>query len=283
MSSDERRQDLMTRIRAEVNGFSGEFAFAARNLTSGDEVALDPNRVMPTASTIKLCVLAELYRAIDCRELDFERRIDLVPDDRRGGSGILKDLEPGLLPTVHDLATLMVALSDNVATAALVRLLGADRIIRSARGWGMGSTSAQFSVPEGGTATDYGASTPRDLIHLLSRIATDAIISPEACAAMRAILCTQQYTDQISRYLPYNPYARDRGDDQPVKVGSKSGFMAGIRVDAGIVWLPDSTYVIAVMTDGSTDRTFAPEHEGMRLNGRVSRQIFDYWAPESLR
>ena len=282
MLSESRPDVLLARVRAEREGFSGEFAFAARNLASGEEVGLDPDRVMPTASTIKLCVLAELFRVLDACTLTPGQRIDLVPEDYRGGSGILKDLEPGLRPTVHDLATLMVALSDNVATAALVRLLGARQIVESARGWGMTRTSAQFRVPDGGAATDYGASTPRDLIHLLTLIATDAIVSPAACAAMRAILRTQQYNDQIARYLPYNPYLRDRGDDQPVKVGSKSGFMAQIRVDAGIVWLPDTTYVIALMTDGSTDHSFSPEHEGMRLNGRVSRLVFDYWAPKSL-
>lgn len=282
MENDAGRTALTARIRSEASAFSGTFAFLARNLTTGEEVAFDPERVMPTASTIKLCVLAELYRAVGAGDLSLDARVTLEPDDRRGGSGILKDLDPGLRPTVHDLATLMIALSDNIATAALVRLLGSVRIIQSARDWGMTSTSARFRVPDGGTALDYGASTPRDLVHLLGLIATDGIISPTACAAMRDLLRTQQYNDQIARYLPYNPYLRDSGDDQPVKVGSKSGFMAGIRVDAGIVWLPETSYAIALMTDGANDLSFAPEQEGMRLNGRVSRLVFEHWAPVSL-
>lgn len=277
------RSDLLTRIEGERAAFSGQFAFAARNLGSGDEIAIDPDRVMPTASTIKLLVLAELYRAIDHGEIRPVARVELIPDDQRGGSGILKDLDPGLRLTIHDLATLMVALSDNVATAALVRLLGREQIVESARGWGLAQTSALFRVPEGGSALDYGASTPRDLTRLLELIATDAISSPSACAAMRAVLQTQQYNDQISRYLPYNPYARDRGEWQPVTIGTKSGFMRGIRVDAGIVWLPNTTYVLALMTSESRDRSFNPEQESMRFNGRVSRLVFEYWAPEELR
>lgn len=280
---DDGRQVLLARIERERLAFSGQFAFAAKNLGSGEEVGHDPERVMPTASTIKLCVLAELYRAIEAGDLAEETRVELLPEDRRGGSGILKDLDFGLRPTLHDLATLMVALSDNVATAALVRLLGREQILATVHSWGLNSTTAGFTVPDGGSALDYGASTPCDLNRLLELIATDAIISPAACEVMRRILQTQQYTDQISRYLPFERYARDDNREQPVRVGSKSGFMAGIRVDAGIVWLPNTTYVITLMTAESRDRSFAPEQESMRFNGRISRLVFDYWAPEELR
>jgi len=45
-----------------ITDFSGEAAFVARNLATGAVIGYRPDVVMPTASTIKSFVLAELYR-----------------------------------------------------------------------------------------------------------------------------------------------------------------------------------------------------------------------------
>jgi beta-lactamase class A len=239
---------------------------------------------MPTASTIKLIVLAELFKQAEAGEIDLDSAVEMLGEDRRGGSGILKDLSPGVVATVRDHATLMVALSDNTSTALLVRLLGRDRILASAREWGMRDTKATFERASGGGARDYAASTPRDLVHLLSLIATDAIVSPAACQSMRDILGTQQYHEQIARMLPFHQYQREGYvHSGPLVVRSKSGFMAddagGVRVDAGIVEIADGPrWTIALMTAGSPDRRFHPDHPGMVLNARISRLVYDAWA-----
>lgn len=276
--------DAEAQIRELINVFDGEAAFLARNLVTGEEIGYRPERVMPTASTIKIVVLAELFRQVDAGAVDLDARVEMLAEDRRGGSGILKDLSAGVVATVRDHATLMIALSDNTSTALLVRLLGRERILESAHGWGMTDTSAGFDRGPGGVARDYAASTPRDLVHLLALIATDAIISPVACREMRDILGTQQYHEQIARMLPFHQYAREGYNHSgPLVVRSKSGFMAddsgAVRVDAGIVEIADGPrWVIALMTEGHPDRRFHPEHPGMVLNGRVSRVVYDAWA-----
>lgn len=276
--------DANERARELIDGFEGESAFLARNLVTGEEIGYRPERVMPTASTIKVVVLAELFRQVAADEVDLDSQIELLAEDRRGGSGILKDLSAGVMATVRDHATLMIALSDNTSTALLVRLLGRERILESAREWGMAATSASFDRGPGGGARDYAASTPRDLVHLLELIATDALISADACEAMRDILGTQQFHEQIARLLPFHQYAREGYvHSGPLVVRSKSGFMAddsgAVRVDAGIVEIADGPgWVIALMTEGSPDRRFHPEHPGMVLNGRLSRLVYDAWA-----
>ena len=266
-----------------IADFSGEAAFVARNLATGAAIGYRPDAVMPTASTIKLLVLAELYRQAEAGAVRLDDPLPIHPDDRRGGSGILKDLSPALVATVRDHAILMMALSDNTSTAVLVRLLGLDRILQSAREWGMADTTATF---QSGAMREYATSTPHDIVRLLTLIARDDIISPAACAAMRDILVTQQYHDQIARYLPFNPYARSGTDHPgPVIVRSKSGFSgaSGVRVDAGIVELPnDARYVLCLMTEGSADHLYRPEHDGATLNGRISRLIFDAWWPSGV-
>ncbi|GEM_PF-731478 len=276
--SDERAvEQAAERLIAD---FDGAAAFLACNLTTGAKIGYRADTVMPTASTIKLVVLAELYRQVEARIVHLDDRLAIHPDDRRGGSGILKDLSLDLVMTVRDHAILMTALSDNTSTAVLVRLLGLDRLLQSARQWGMTDTVATF---QSGAMRDYATSTPRDIVRLLTLIAQDEIISPAACAAIRDILVTQQYHDQIARYLPFNPYDRTGYHHPgPVIVRSKSGFsgQSGVRVDAGIVELPEHVrYVLCLMTEGSNDHLYRPEHDGATLNGRISRLVFDAWWP----
>lgn len=261
-----------------IAAFDGEAAFLARNLATGAEIGYEPDKVMPTASTIKLLVLAEFFRQVEAGIVGLEDRLTIAPEERRGGSGILKDLSPDVALSARDHAVLMTALSDNTSTAVLVRLLGRERLLQSGREWGMTRTDAAFT----GEERAYGTSTPRDLVRLLTLIGTDALVSPAACAAIRDILVTQQFHGQLGRYLPFSQYAREGANHGgPVIVRSKSGFMSsGVRVDAGLIDLPgDVRYAICTMTAGSKDAYFRPDHDGEVLNGALSRLVFDAWWP----
>lgn len=264
-----------------IAGFAGQVAFLARHLGTGAEIGYEPGRVLPTASTIKLLVLAEFFRQVEAGDAALDEPLAIAPGERRGGSGILKDLSPDLRLPARDHAVLMTALSDNTATAVLVRRLGLDRILASARDWGLTDTAATFGGP---TIRDYATSTPRDIVRLLELIGTDRLVSPAGCAAIRDILITQQYHDQIGRYLPYNQYARDGASPRgPVVVRAKSGFTAPVRADAGLVDLPGGNrYAICLMTDESRERHFRPDHDGAILNGQLSRLVFDAWWPEGV-
>lgn len=257
--------------------FDGEAAFFARNLTTGEEIGYRQDRIMPAASTIKLLVLVELFRRVEAGEFDLDSQVEMVPEDRRGGSGILKELSTSLLLPIRDHATLMIALSDNVSTAVLVRLLGREQIEESGRKWGMKDTTYGFQPSGPGVdLRTYSASTPQDMVTLLEGIASRSVVSPESCEQIEEILLTQQYLDQIGRYLPFQTYNRQ---ESPVKVRSKSGFQMGVRADVGLVDLADGTrFAIALMTENNPDHGFGPEHPGAVLNGRIAKLIFDEWS-----
>jgi beta-lactamase class A len=268
---------LRSAIEREIAKFSGEFGFFARNLVSGESAGYRADAVMPTASVIKLCVLCELYRQASEGHLDLLSRHEVTPDDWWGGSGVLKEFVPGLMPTTVDLARMMIVVSDNVATGMLVRLLGKDQINETMRSWGLNHTELVWRHQPGGDLRDYAIATPRELCRLLELIATDAVLTPEACAAIRDHISRQQYLDQIPRYLPYNPYASYVGEPQVATVANKTGFYPGIRADAAIVTAGNVTFVIATMTEKSTDTSFSAEHEGVLLNANVARLVYEAW------
>jgi beta-lactamase class A len=269
---------LGERIVRRAAEFSGECGMFAKNLTTGECVGFNEDVIMPTASVIKVCVLCELYRQANEGLVDLHQRREVTPEDWWDGSGVLKEFEPGVMPTVQDLARMMIVVSDNVATGMLVRLLGKERINQTMRDWGLAQTELVWKLELSHDIRDYAVSTPRELAGLMELIASDAVLTPEACAAIRDHLSRQQYLDQIPRYLPYNPYGAYIGEPSEVTVANKTGFYAGVRVDAAIVTAKDFTFVIATMNEKSVDKSFSPDHEGMLLNGAVAKMVYEAWA-----
>ena len=282
MSKKNNMSVLVADIEREAATFSGELGLFAKNLATGETVEFRADAVMPTASVIKVCVLGELYRQAGEGLVDLGERREVTPDDWWGGSGVLKEFAPGVAPTVTDLARMMIVVSDNVATGMLVRLLGKERINETMRSWGLPQTELVWNMPPGGDIRDYAVSTPREMARLMELIATDAILSPEACAGIRDHLSRQQYLDQIPRFLPYNPYAAFVSEPQVCTVANKTGFYPGVRADAAIVTAGEVTFVIATMTEGSRDSSFSVDHEGLLVNGRAARLVYDAWTGEAL-
>src|SRR3954471_15779596 len=136
---------------------------------------------MPTASVIKVGIMAELYRQAGEKEIDLDRRLIVTKEDHYGGTGVLKEFDPGVEPTVRDLCRMMIIVSDNVATGILVRLLGKDRINQSFVDWDLPNTKLIWNLRLGEDSRQYAVSTAREIGRLMELIATDGFLEPEAC------------------------------------------------------------------------------------------------------
>ena len=105
------------------------------DLTDGRTFLLNPDAVFAQASSIKVAVLAELYRQqqesdhgatgkASLSDLYTVNASDLVAD-----SAIMGGLTPGVTRvTNRDLATFMVAVSDNSATNVLIDRVGMENV-----------------------------------------------------------------------------------------------------------------------------------------------------------
>ena len=101
---------------------------AVKNLATGHETCINGEETYPMSSVFKIPILIELFRQHDAGELDLSRRIKLTPGQIRFGSGLLKDMRPGLEPTLYDLAILMITVSDNSATDILLDVVDRRRV-----------------------------------------------------------------------------------------------------------------------------------------------------------
>ncbi len=261
-----------TFLRAGARGF-----LHAVGVRGGDEVGLDPDTLVVSASVFKIPVLLELtVQAADGR-LSLTDRLRVGTDRRvlgpTGLSALLDDVEM----SVRDLAQLMMSVSDNTATDVLLELVGCDAVNRRLAELGcerthlVGGCATLFDTMSqdagltpgqslagvaterfvGSRATRPDATTrttARDTTRLLQLIWTDRAGPPDACAEVRRIMALQVW--------PHRLRAGFAGD---VQIGAKTGTLVTWRNEAGVVTLPSgATYAISVFTEAFTAERIQP-------------------------
>src|SRR4051812_37662595 len=158
--------NLVRDLEGILDGRPGVFGVYARNLTTGDTVAINEDRVFPAESTVKTAILLHYERCVDAGTLDPSQRVRLVPQRQFEGPGVLRSRAEGLEPTLDDLAWLMIIVSDNPATAMLVEMLGGPSPINAtSAALGCPTTQLNESITlEGALAGEsFSWSSPRDL------------------------------------------------------------------------------------------------------------------------
>jgi beta-lactamase class A len=98
-------------------------------LTDGKPVAAhEAGTPLAVGSAAKLAILAALKRAIAEKRLAWEGVVKLDPGWKSLPSGQLQNWPDGTPVTIATLANLMISISDNTATDALIRLVGRDAV-----------------------------------------------------------------------------------------------------------------------------------------------------------
>src|SRR5438067_7118829 len=126
---------LDARVNETVEKFDGVMGVAIVDLTDGRSILKNADRVFPTASSIKIAVLLELYhQEQEAREgAQGKARLndvyDVDPKVLVDFSTIMQGLTPGLTKvTNHYIAQVMIAVSHNTASNILIDLLGMENV-----------------------------------------------------------------------------------------------------------------------------------------------------------
>lgn len=276
----DRRQALEARLDALSAGFSGAFALYAKNLGTGETIERRADETFPTASTIKVFVLLELMHRVQQGAFSLDQQVPILAAQQVGGSGVLKDLSAGLSMSLRDIAMLMVVLSDNTATNVLIDLLGLDAINSTIAGMGLQTTRLLNRVDFekiGGDVSKFAVTTAREFGSALEQVANGTFVDRGACDTVLDIMQRQQYLDLLPRYLPYNPYARDLGLAQDLRIANKTGFFMGVRCDTAVIAFGDVKLVVAALTKDSKDFGFSAENENAVLLGHTGLTLYEYF------
>jgi len=256
-------QKLQDEIHSIDKHLDGVLGLAVKDLTSGEEFLINGDEVMPQASSIKIAVLAELYRQAGQNKLKLideyvVRKEDLVP-----GSNIMLGLTPGVTRiTLRDLATMMVAVSDNSATNVLIERVGMENVNSMLEGLGLHATRLRRKMMDLKAASEgrENVSTPREMMALLETIYRGKLLGTGMKDDFFKILSTPKESSML------------QGLPEDAVAANKPGELEAVRNDSGIIFVKNRPYVLCVMTTYLKD-----EKEGAAAIRKIAQLTYSYF------
>jgi beta-lactamase class A len=230
---------LLDRLRAVDQSLSGVLGVAAIDLNSGRVIAFQGSIIFPQASSIKIPILMQVYRAVRAGKLSMNQPVALERKDSVEGSGHLKILlrSQPLTVTVRELATAMIETSDNTATNKLIAMVGMDQVNDLVAQLGLKETKLQRRMLDSEASADNreNISTPLEMARIAEMLYRGKVIDAEASREMIGMLKLVDANFRMS--IPAE-----------VAVASKPGELNGVRAETGIVFLKNRPFVLSVMS-----------------------------------
>jgi len=239
----EKEQILWQKLEATISetdrSLDGVLAVAILDLSTGQKYLFHADEVLPTASSIKIAILAEFYRQVQQGKLKFTDLYTLQQADLVGGSGIAEAFTPGVTRlTLRDVAALMISVSDNSATNIIIDRIGMDNVNALLDSLGLAHTRLRRKMMDLKAAAEgrENIATPRELMILLEDLYRGKVLNKAMTEDFFKLLSVHKES-YIPRELP-----------EDLRVANKPGELEGVRNDSGIVFTGNRPYVISVMT-----------------------------------
>jgi len=241
--SPEKEQILWQKLEATINdadrNLDGVLGVAILDLSTGHTFFLRADDVLPTASSIKIAILAELYHQVQLGKLKFTDLYTLQQADLVGGSGIAEALTPGVTRlTLRDVAALMISVSDNSATNIIIDRVGMENVNALLDSLGLTHTRLGRKMMDLKAAAEgrENVATPREMMTLLEDLYRGKVLNKQLTEDFFNLLSIHKES-YIPRELP-----------EDLRVANKPGELEGVRNDSGIVFTGNRPFVISVMT-----------------------------------
>lgn len=224
----------------------------------------DEARWYSGASMIKTFLLAAALADVESGRLGLEEPIDVLAEHRAGGDGVLRHFHlPTGLP-LGDALHLMIALSDNTATNAVLAAVGLERLNRRLAEWGFGSRMRGFveDRPQRGELAGDFLTAPG--LSVTSALEHDRLIAGLRAGTFLGRLGPLAL-DLLARQQDRRALARWLGEE--VRFAHKTGTAGGVRHDGGLLEVDGREIAVSVFTDGGPPQEWVdhPALVGMAL------------------
>lgn len=193
-----------------------------------------------SASLIKIPILIEAFRQVDRGKLFLDDEITVNKEAVVGGSGVLQALNGPSSWSIHDLLTVMIIVSDNVATNVLIDILGFEAINQCMIEMGLKKTKLQrkmmdFHAQQQGLDNTTCA---LDIVQCLRNIHIETLLSEKSRSLAKSILRFQQFK-QLGKFI----------NDEKVYFGGKTGGLPGVEHDCAFLTYKERTAYMAILID----------------------------------
>jgi beta-lactamase class A len=263
----------------------GKVSLYAKDLRTGQTVAINPDTPVNTASVIKVAIMLEAMYGVRDGKLSFDDTLTLRKEDQVSGSGVLLLFHTPAPINFETAIVLMITQSDNTAANLVLEHVGRERVNARLRSLGFPVTTSIRPInrpTEGDQSPELkpfgiGRTTAKEMAGILESIQRCDLGDRKLCDRMIDIMEHQFWRNCIPHYL-------EDADTTEVAshVANKTGSLDHVRNDVGIVFTKDGPIVISTFTYDNADTSWTPENEGELLIARFAKTIVSGWAPHGL-
>ncbi|MDN5698183.1 MAG: class A beta-lactamase-related serine hydrolase, partial [Rubrobacter sp.] len=118
-------------LEEEIGSYDGVAGVYVRDVEGEWGYGVRPGESFFSASVIKIPIMAAVFRKVESGELALDESHETKEEDWAAGAGTLQYDEPGDSYTIEEYLQKMMSESDNVATNALIRLVGGPEYVNS--------------------------------------------------------------------------------------------------------------------------------------------------------
>lgn len=230
---------LEKKVKKQAETFGQGTGIVIKDLSTGWKITVNANRSFPSASMVKVPIMASIFYARAEKRLDLKQRLALKNRYKASGSGVLKGYAQGTALDIDDLIELMITESDNTAANMLIGYMGFSPLNNYFKKLGLNNTNIARKMMDF-KSRRYGVenfTSASDLAYLLEEIYNYKLINEPFSRRCLQILKKQKIRDRIPAKLPPGTI-----------VAHKTGLERGICHDAGIVFTPRGDFIICVLT-----------------------------------
>jgi beta-lactamase class A len=257
-----------------------EGAQVSANVTDLDSseplLSIDDRIVLPTASIGKILLLIEISARLTAQDFSGYGILDKSIRDSVGDSGLWQHLQAPALP-VADLATLVGATSDNLATNLLLRQVGLDAVRARTEALGLTRTALLDMVrdhrgPDDAPQLSVGSTA--ELSSLFGQLARGQVVDPGTSQRVAGWLSLNCDLSMVASAFGLDPLSHGMPDHSMLLI-NKTGSDLGIRSEAGALKGKRATvsYAVSVHFEDTTLERRLRVLEAMRS---VGQEILEY-------
>jgi beta-lactamase class A len=232
---------------------------ASASATWGVSVALDAGEALDgsraterlrVASVAKLLLLVAMAERMEDGSLGDDEPIERKAEDAVADSGLWQHLRQDALPAA-DVGLLIGAVSDNLATNAMLRRIDLEAVAATAERLGLQTLALHDKVrdvrgPDAPPALASGSAA--ELRSFFARLGAGDLVDAAISARVRRWVATNTDLSMVASAFCLDPLAHfelDRG----IVLVNKTGTNAGVRADAGYVEGPAGSVAYAVIAN----------------------------------
>lgn len=252
---------LKERLIKAAEDRGAECAFVVKDLKDGRVYTYREGEVVSSFSLIKVFILAEAVRRIECGELSLDTEIDVKASDIVDFS-VLVFLKQRAY-TLEELLRLMIVYSDNTATNVLIDYLGYDDINKHIRDLGFEKSLLQRKMMDFEAKKEGrdNLTTASEMAEFLERLYRKELLGTGSDDLMLDIMKGQADEMDMRLHLP---------DELPI--ARKSGEGDCLNHEIAIVFAENTDYIFCFLSWNGPDN-----NQTRQLMSDTSKIVYDFF------